>query len=123
MFDRYTPDARQALFFARYEASLAGATALEVEHLWLGVLQQSKRLVKRLAPKVNPELIRERIALRGDPLPRTSLTTEIPLSAPAERVLLEAAGTDPNSRSPIKVDDIVRALIHEDQSATSAGAA
>ena len=57
MFERYTPDARSAIFFARYEASRLGAPVLETGHLWLGVLRQNQRLAKRLAPiSVSPTL-------------------------------------------------------------------
>jgi len=35
-FQRYTDKARQALFFARYEASQLGSRTIEPEHVLLG---------------------------------------------------------------------------------------
>jgi ATP-dependent Clp protease ATP-binding subunit ClpA len=119
MFDRYSPDARQAIFIARYEASLAGATQLETEHLWLGILQQSKRLAKRHAPRVTAESIRAKILARYETKPRVSLTADVALSPSLERVLQHASGADPQSQSPIKVDDLILALLHEERQAES----
>lgn len=38
MFERYTEEARRAIFFARYEAGCRGAGYIEPEHLLLGIL-------------------------------------------------------------------------------------
>src|ERR1700761_7269376 len=91
MFERYTEEARRVIFFARYEASLLGAPALETEHLWLGLLRQNKKLVKRLAPHVTSEAIHGRLARHGLNNQRTSMATDIPLSDEARRALAGAA--------------------------------
>ena len=38
MFERYTEKARRVIFFARYEASLAGSQTIEPTHLLLGII-------------------------------------------------------------------------------------
>jgi len=48
MFDRFTEQARQVIFFARYEASSLGSESIETEHLLLGVVRQDKLLALRL---------------------------------------------------------------------------
>ena len=42
MFERLTETASRALFFARYEASELGGTAIEAEHILLGLLRSDK---------------------------------------------------------------------------------
>ena len=42
MFERYTEEARRALFFARYEASQRGSRSIESEHLLLGLIRESR---------------------------------------------------------------------------------
>ena len=48
MFERYTERARRVLFFARYEASQLGSTAISSEHLLLGLLREGKGLTSRI---------------------------------------------------------------------------
>ena len=48
MFGRYTERARRVLFFARYEASHYGGTAIETEHLLLGLIREGKGLTSRV---------------------------------------------------------------------------
>ena len=61
MFERYTDEARRVIFLARYEASLLGSPILGAEHLWLGLLRESKKVVKRLAPRVTAEVVHKRL--------------------------------------------------------------
>ncbi len=42
MFERYTEQARQILFFARYETSQLGHFSIETEHLVLALLRVNK---------------------------------------------------------------------------------
>ena len=44
MFEKYTPAARKAIFFARYEASQFGSPYIEAEHLLLGILREDTPL-------------------------------------------------------------------------------
>jgi ATP-dependent Clp protease ATP-binding subunit ClpC len=119
MFERYTEDARRVIFFARYEASRLGSPILEAEHLWLGLLRQSKKLVKRLAPRVTEEAIHERLIRHGfnaqSSSERVSMTVEIPLSPEVTRALAEAAAeADRRGQKHITPDYLVLALLHEE---------
>ena len=48
MFERYTEQARRVLFFARYEASQLGSTAIHSEHLLLGLLRERKGISEQI---------------------------------------------------------------------------
>ena len=50
MFERYTERARRVIFFARYEASLAGTEAIEPEHLLLGIAREDKSVLAQFLP-------------------------------------------------------------------------
>jgi ATP-dependent Clp protease ATP-binding subunit ClpC len=115
MFDRYTEDARKVIFLARYEASRLGSPILETEHLWLGLLRQNKKLVKRLAPKVTADAVHERLKRHGTDLQRISMTVEMPLSDEVKRALANAAAeADQRGQKPITADYLVLALLREE---------
>jgi ATP-dependent Clp protease ATP-binding subunit ClpC len=115
MFERYTEEARRVIFFARYEASLLGSPTLETEHLWLGLLRQSTKLVKRLAPKVTAEAIHERLARHGLNSERISMATDVALSDEAKRALAAAAAeADQRGQKHITADYLVLALLREE---------
>ena len=62
MFERFTEQARRVLFFARYEASQAGSTAIATEHLLLGLLREGSGHTGRIfeqASTVGGELVLE----------------------------------------------------------------
>ena len=44
MFERYTEQARRALFFARYEAFQLGSPSIETEHVLLGLFREEHSL-------------------------------------------------------------------------------
>lgn len=44
MFENYTTKARRVIFTARYEVSRFGASAIETEHLLLGLLHEDKSI-------------------------------------------------------------------------------
>jgi len=86
MFDRLTPTARRALFFARYEAHQAAAAAASIgtEHLLLGILRVNAGLAKRIPEDLD--------TLRKHLLPSAtewlgSPGVDVPLSAAAKRVM------------------------------------
>jgi ATP-dependent Clp protease ATP-binding subunit ClpC len=116
MFERYTDEARRVIFFARYEASLLGSPTLETEHLWLGLLRECKKVVKRLAPGVTAEAVHERLQRDGVDAERTSITVNMPLSEEAKRAIAGAAAeADSRGQQYITTDYIVLALLREEQ--------
>jgi ATP-dependent Clp protease ATP-binding subunit ClpC len=120
MFDRYTEDARKVIFLARYEASLLGSPTLESEHLWLGLLRQSKKLVKRLAPQVTDESLMERLTRRGLTGERASMAVEIPLSDQARLALTNATEeADRHGQKYITAEFLALALLRETDTAST----
>ncbi len=92
MFERYTEKARRVIFFARYEASQLGASAIEAEHILLGLLREDKGLTSRLlrSPGVI-ESMRKEIESRAVVREKVSTSVELPLSPEAKRILSHAA--------------------------------
>ncbi|MBI4470927.1 MAG: ATP-dependent Clp protease ATP-binding subunit ClpC, partial [Acidobacteria bacterium] len=92
MFERYTEKARRVIFFARYEASQLGASAIEAEHILLGLLREDKGLTSRLlrSPTVI-ESMRKEIESRAVVKEKVSTSVELPLSPEAKRILSHAA--------------------------------
>lgn len=92
MFERYTENARRAIFFARYEASRFGCSYIETEHLLLGVLREDKGLVKQfLGSHDRLENIRRSIEQRATDRPSISTSVDLPLSHESKRVLAYGA--------------------------------
>jgi len=92
MFERYTEKARRVIFFARYEASQLGASAIEAEHLLLGLLREDVALTHRLLPSPgDAKAIRREIEGRGTILEKVPTTVELPLSREVKHILNYAA--------------------------------
>jgi ATP-dependent Clp protease ATP-binding subunit ClpA len=92
MFERYSIEARRAIFYARYEASQYGSRYIETEHILLGLLwEEGARMGQVLGPHEDKAQIRgeiEKVIARGE---RISTAVEIPLSEESKRVLRFAA--------------------------------
>jgi ATP-dependent Clp protease ATP-binding subunit ClpC len=88
MFERYTVNAQQVIFFARYEVSERGSSSIEPEHLLLGLFREDKALIEGFLPaNVSTEMIRQQVEAsltQGEWIPTA---VEIPLSQMSERVL------------------------------------
>ncbi len=89
MFERYTEKARRVIFFARYEASQMGASAIEAEHILLGLLREDKTLAARFLRSPSAvEMIRKEIESRAVVREKVSTSSvDLPLSQEARRVL------------------------------------
>ncbi len=90
MFERYTEDARKAVFFGRYEASQFGARQIDTHHLLLGLLKAGRRIAEFVLKEESLDSFREEFAsLRtGD---RVSTSVDLPLSEECKRALAFAA--------------------------------
>ena len=94
MFERYTDRARRALFFARYEAGLAGSPAVEPEHLLLALIREGSGLSARIfeRARISPDDVRRAIESRTTRREgATSSGEDLPLSASTNQVLEYAA--------------------------------
>jgi ATP-dependent Clp protease ATP-binding subunit ClpC len=90
MFERYTEQARRALFFARYESSQLGSMAIESEHLLLGLLRERVD-IHDLIPESAADAVRQQLLDEAPKHPRTSTSVEIPFTKQAKQVLETAA--------------------------------
>jgi ATP-dependent Clp protease ATP-binding subunit ClpC len=89
MFERYTESARRALFFARYEVSQLGATAIEPEHLLLGVVRETGGVVAEILSSAgcSPDTLRQEVERRSGTREKIATSVEVPFADGAKRVL------------------------------------
>lgn len=118
MFERYTEKARRVIFFARYEASQLGASAIEAEHILLGLLREDKVLMGRFLRTYGAaEAIRHEIEKRAVVREKFSTAVELPLSREAKRVLNYAAEESERfGHRSIGTDHLLLGLLREQSS-------
>jgi ClpA/ClpB-like protein len=91
-FERFTPKAKQALFFSRYEAGQFGSITIEPEHVLLGLVRAGHSLKSRLFERAGLSLV----GARAEMAPRTAVreplpsSIEIPFSDSTKQVLRAA---------------------------------
>jgi hypothetical protein len=92
MFERYTEKARRVIFFARYEASAFGSPCIDTEHLLLGLLRESKDIVRRyMDARAEVSEIRAEIEAAAVRRDSTSTSIDLPLSNEGKRTLAHSA--------------------------------
>ena len=91
MLERYTENARRAIFFAHYEASQFGSVYIEPEHLLLGVVREDRAFTLRFLASSARSEIRSKIEEHTAPRERKSSSADLPLSSGTKRVLAFAA--------------------------------
>lgn len=93
MFEKYTENARRVIFFARYEASQLGSSAIEPEHLLLGLVREDQQIVKSFihASHISTDQIKSTIEKALGLRVKISASVDLPLSQNAKRVLSYAA--------------------------------
>jgi uncharacterized protein (TIGR03435 family) len=93
MFSRFTLRARRVLFHARSEVSRLGSSAIEPEHILLGVLDEGNGLGCRILARTGDALddFRSDIVGRLTGREKVSESDEIPFSASCQRALQYAA--------------------------------
>jgi ATP-dependent Clp protease ATP-binding subunit ClpC len=122
MFERYTEKARRTIFFARYEASLLGGPAIEVEHLLLGLLRENQGLFQQFFPSPGTvsAAIRAEIERSSTIHERLSASVDMPLSSSAKRVLMSAAAeSQKRGHRHIGPEHLLLAVIQEEASLAS----
>ena len=123
MFERYTERARRVLFFARWEVSTRGGTAIEPEHVLLGLLRESKGSLDHLFAHHDIPLSELRQHLEGQAKgsQRVSESVEIPFAMASKRVLNYAAQeADRLRHATIEPEHLLLALLHEDDGVAAA---
>jgi|SRR5579859_757776 len=121
MFERYTQEARRAIFFARYEAQQFGSKRIEAAHLLLGLLhdrQSSANLLFGLDKHANNFRLKiEQKLPPTEPLPKTA---ELGLSNSNKRVLAYTAEeADQLGSHPIDSQHLVLGLLRENEPLTA----
>ena len=117
MFERYTENARRAIFFARYEASQFGSPYIETEHLLLGLLHEQKALPNRfLRSEVAVKSIRGQIEGNAAPGDKIATSVDLPLSDESTRVLFYAAEeADRLTDKRIRTGHLLLGLLREEK--------
>ena len=87
MFERYTQNARRAIFFARDEAYHFNSHTIETQHLLLGLIREDKTLTSRfLRAGDSEESIRKEIEAKLGVPEKPSFAVDLPLSNECKRV-------------------------------------
>lgn len=87
MFERYTEEAKRAVFFAHYEASRFGSPEITSAHLLLGLMRGPKLLFSRAQADSIRKHIEAKVEVR-QPIPSS---IDLPLGKECKRVLAKAA--------------------------------
>jgi ATP-dependent Clp protease ATP-binding subunit ClpC len=123
VFERFTESARRTLFFARYEASTVGGTAIETEHLLLGLLRETKGITAQIFATIpdGDQQIRRSIEGRIATREKGGTSVEIPFSEPAKRVL-QYAGEEADRllHSYIGTEHLLLGLLREPEGIAAA---
>jgi len=86
LFERYTENARRAIYFARYEASVRGTAQITAEQLLLSILRKDKTVASRLGwDTLNA--IRKELDQPGPPGERTPTSVDLPISLQMQSAL------------------------------------
>ena len=123
MFERYTEQARRALFFARYEASQLGSVTIETDHLLLGLIHEGKGIADKLLARarVPLETIRTTLRDRAKSKAKSSTSVEIPFTEETKRVLLQAGEeADRLLHNYIGTEHLLLGILREEGSAAAA---
>jgi uncharacterized protein (TIGR03435 family) len=119
MFNRFTSGALQVLFYARSEVSQLGSSAVEPEHILLGVLDEGKGLGSGILARTGGTLddFRSDIVRRLTSREKVPESDEIPFSASCERVLQYAAEeADRLLHNAIGPEHLLLGLLREEHS-------
>jgi ATP-dependent Clp protease ATP-binding subunit ClpC len=119
MFERYTEEARRALFFARYETCQRGGASIESEHLLVGLIRETRGPVNAILAhfQVTPLTLLQEIDARVPMKESLPASVEIPFNPEVIRVLNNAhEEADRLRHSHIGPEHLFLALLREEQS-------
>lgn len=116
MFERYTENAKRAIFFARWEAQQSGSAYIEAEHVLLGLTHDADSKANQLfGLSACTENFRSLLEVHAAAKPSTSV--DLPLSNPSKRILAYAAQeADKLASTPIGTEYLLLGLLREKQS-------
>ena len=101
MFERFTDEARQTLFFSRYAVTERGGDVIEPEHVVLGAIRQPDAFPIKLPPG-GLNAIEEALNARISRHARPTLSQEIPFSM-ATRAVIERAAQEADDLRNVEI--------------------
>jgi uncharacterized protein (TIGR03435 family) len=119
MFDRFTLPALQVLFYARSEVTQLGSSAVEPEHILLGLLDEGTGLGSRVLARTGDAVdnIRGDIVRRLARREKIPESAEIPFSTSCERALKFASEeADRLLHSSVGTEHLLLGLLREERS-------
>jgi ATP-dependent Clp protease ATP-binding subunit ClpC len=115
MFERFTEVARRVLFFARWELTELGGSAILPEHLLLGLSREHTGTAASLLSHatLTDEVVRLQVRLeQGEPIPAT---VEVPFDESTKRALLAAVSeADQMSSARVLSGHLLLGLLRDD---------
>jgi hypothetical protein len=112
----FTEDARQAIFFARYEASSFARSEITLEHLLLGVLRNDQALQSRLGQRGIEDVVRQIEAAEAVSR-RIPPEETLPLSQQAKHAARQAVDAASASGEPrATTGHLIRAILQQETS-------
>jgi len=122
MFERYTENARRALFFARYEASQLGDVVIGPEHLLLGLVRSTGTAARIFDDRgVATQDIRRDIESQAGSAEKVSTSVEIPFATEAKVALQFAAEeADRLAHHHIGTEHLLLGLLRVEKSSAAA---
>lgn len=118
MFERYTEDARRAIFFAYREAAPSGSAYIEPEHLLVGLLHDGRSRVNRLFHlTAHAEDFRRQLGVPLLKFERSAGIGDLPVSNAGKNVLAYAAQeADQMASQSIDTEHLLLGLLRETKS-------
>ena len=119
MFDRFTLSALQVILYARSEVGQLGSSAIEPEHILLGVLDGSEGIGRRILAQtgIGPNDFRSEIIGRLTSYAKVDQSAEIAFSDSSKRALQYAAEeADGLLRKYIGTEHVLLGLLREERS-------
>jgi ATP-dependent Clp protease ATP-binding subunit ClpC len=116
MFERYTEDARRAIYFSTGEARQSRSAYVEPEHILLSLTHDANSKANELfALAAHTENFREQLVVH--PSAKQSTSVDLPLSNTSKRVLTYALKeADQLSSIPIGTEHLLLGLLREKKS-------
>ena len=118
MFELYTEQARQALFFARYEAFQLGSAFVETEHVLLGLLREEQSAIARVlaTSRLSIEEVRREVEARTARRAVASESADVPYSDETRKVLeYSAQEADRLLHDHVGTEHLLLGLLREDR--------
>jgi hypothetical protein len=122
-FGRYTPKARQALYFSRYEASEVGSRTIEPQHVLLGLLRAAKDLQSGIFERVHLSLEQVRAEFAATTVVRAPLPShvQIPFGAATRDLLwIAVQEADRLQHHGVGMAHLVLGMLHQEGTAPTA---